>query len=250
MRYFTYISIIVICLSAVCAYLIFYNPATVPSPAIVINERVVSMGELQKAVTERPAYQSRQEAIDQLISRELLIQKAMERGIDKDPRFLERVRSFYEKNLIQGLLEDWMETITLADVDAATVDRYRELMVKRVTLKKKLFAGGGVLELDRQAPETVTAVEKPFSALSSSLRFRIAEAGRGEQVVLRNGEKRIVYELVGVSPMPDAGPTPSPARLEEMILEAKRQAMLDDWIDGLRRKADINIINTDAGGQS
>lgn len=248
MRYFTYITVIVIGLSAVCAYLMFYNPVTVPFPAIVINKRVVPMQELREVVTRRPPYQTKQEAIDQLISRELLIQEAMERGLDKDPRFLERVRSFYEKNLIQGLLEDQMEAITLASMEAKTIDRYAGLMNKTVMLKETTFPDEGALA--HNEPEAVNHVEKPFSALSSTLRFQIAEAGQGAAVVVRKGDKQIVYEMLDTAPMEQDLPAVPRDKIEEMIVEAGRQVLLDEWIDGLRKKADINIINTDIEGTS
>ncbi|MDY6903627.1 MAG: hypothetical protein SWH61_02980 [Thermodesulfobacteriota bacterium] len=247
MRYFTYISIIVIGLSAVCAYLIFYNPVSVPSPAIVINERVVSAQEVDAAVTGRPPYQTKQEAIDQLISRELMIQEAMARGLDNDPQFLERVRSFYEKNLIQGLLEDQMDTISLDPIEKATIDRYADLMNKVIVLKEKRFADARAL--DRNVPASVREVKKPFAALSSGLRFQIAAAGEGEAVTMRQGEEWIVYVLLDATSIPDGEVEISREKLEKMIADAKRQVLLDEWVEGLRGKADIKIINTAIGGQ-
>ena len=148
MRYFAYIIGTVILFSGLCAYFLFYQPRGDNSTAaIIINERVISQTELRRSLDDRPAYQSRQAAVEQLISRELLIQEAMERGLHQQEIFRQRIRAFYEKSLIQSLMEEKTQEMDNKTIDPKLLENYKKSMSTCLTLRRQIIDDSITLQI-------------------------------------------------------------------------------------------------------
>jgi hypothetical protein len=72
------------------------------------------------------------EELDSIIDRKLLIQKAMEKGLAREPKFVNTIRNFWEQTLIRDLV-DYKEKDYVYVTEDEIKNYYDELVEKGVT---------------------------------------------------------------------------------------------------------------------
>ena len=218
---------------------------------------------LEKEIAERSQGQSfpREQLLEELIQRELLIQQALEKGLDKSPEVIERMATVRNSLLSQAALQDYLKANPVTDEEikaeydskmANMGEEYkaRHILVKTEEEAKKIIAelekGGDFQELakkhsidpagseggdlgwftaDRMVPpfsEAVVALENgKFSKEPVQTQF-------GWHVILREDSRALT-------------PPPFDAIKEQirpMLQRQKAQAM----IENLRNSAKVEIL--------
>jgi hypothetical protein len=90
MRYIYYIIIIFFGLSAIIGYELRSRNASPKEAALIINKKVITTGEFNELYALQPSRsREKNDFINSLITRELLIQESQNEGIDRDESFRE-----------------------------------------------------------------------------------------------------------------------------------------------------------------
>ena len=116
----------------------------------MINDRIVIEHEFDDLLKTKPIYYSDNEFIDVIIEKEILIQEAIKRNINKDEPFRASVENFYEQSLIKILMDRQYKEFN-PDVSEKEIDKYISLTNMKVVISKMIYEkkeniGGGKKE--------------------------------------------------------------------------------------------------------
>ncbi|WP_370655245.1 EpsD family peptidyl-prolyl cis-trans isomerase [Sphingomonas aurea] len=110
----------------------------------VVNGEEISLSELNGELKNAPQGADkdvvRAQALQNLINRKLLVQQARERGIDKDPDFLQRERRMDDQVLIEMLGQQVTKNVSTPG--AAEIDRF-------IAQNPQMFGGRAIYALDQ-----------------------------------------------------------------------------------------------------
>jgi len=236
--------------------------------AISVNGKFISKASLEtltKEVTERARGQEipKDKLVDELVKRELLVQEAKKKGLDKSPEISARLAMMRNSLLSQAAVEDYMKSnpVTAADLQAeydkqiGNVAGGAEFKARHILVKEENEAVAIIAELDKGADFAELATTKstgpsktqggdlgwfgaaqmvaPFSAAVAKL-----ENGKytktpvktqfGWHIILREDSRQ---------------QTPPPfdavkAQLEPMVQRQK----LTNYLEALRKGAQVEIL--------
>lgn len=243
MRYVYYIIFILIGTTIAAGWGIFKDAKVEFSkPEIVINDKIITENAFDDLIKSKPSYQTKDEFIDSVIIKELLIQEAIKRNINKDEPFRKAVEDFYEQSLVKILMDKEYKQYGPAVTDEE-IQRYKALGRMKVFVSKVIYAREGDVEGSKS--KHVRSIESDFLDLSESLRFAIFNLKPGEfSKGIDTVEGFVIYNLVRTEEIKDQETTkPLPDtdndRIVEFIKNGKKEALLAQWIDGLKENAEI-----------
>lgn len=244
-----YIYFIAAALVAASAALWFFTADDRPArqkAALIINDRVVSEAEFEKLYASRlPYYKKRDEFIDGLITRELLIQEARKAGIDKEEAFRRSIKNFYEQSLTKVLLDRKFASLQLA-VSDDEVSRYRSLLGKR--LQFTLFSADNKERAQNGEFRHGEQTEGLFDDLSDEMKYPLFLLKEGERSTpFRMGDRYFAVKLDRVTESRRPVADLSDAGIKKILMEWKKEKVINDWIEGLREKASIKVLTTESG---
>ena len=146
--------------------------------ALSINDRIITIDELEKLFNARSFYtDTREEFINILITREILIQEAMHQEIDREEDFRRSVQHFFEHALIKTLLDRKYNSLPPDDSDKL-VDRYVFLSSRIVHLSQLSYKPGK--QRDENELINTKTITSPFEELSMDIRCQILPLKAGE----------------------------------------------------------------------
>ena len=242
MKYIYYIAGIVIVFSALAAYGLFDSRIEVSEPVLSVNDRIFSKAEIEKLLKHDLADMSRDQFIDALVEKHILIQEAVEQKINSEENFRRSVENFYEQSLIKILLDRKLKSIVV-DVTTEEVARYEELTKKKVKVTKMTYPS--MTDLENRTNETIKVLESDFLNLSDNLKFTILSLEKGYASSARKLEKggAVIYRLDDIFPLENmAGRPEKPFDVKRVSLfmqNKKKEERLNEWIAKLRESADI-----------
>lgn len=246
---------------------------TATLPAVTKEEAVASVNgtyiskktldTLEKEISERSQGQTfpKEQLLEELIQRELLIQQAMQKGLDKTPEILERLATVKNSLLSQAALQDYLKANPVTDEEIkAEYDskmgnlgseyKARHILVKTEDEAKKLIA-----DLDKG--EDFSALAKkhsidPMGSEGGDLGWFTADrmvAPFSEAVIaLENGKytKQPVQTQFGwhvILREDSRALTPPPLdavkdQIRSMLQRQKAQTMME----GLRKTAQVEVL--------
>ncbi len=213
-----------------------------------VNDRIITVNEFDKALGEKksasPAPADKKRFLDELVTREVLIQEAKRRGLDLKEPFRSSIQNYYEQTLLKNLTQEKMSEIHVSVSEEEIEDYYRN-MGKIYELKI------AVLPTERAADEAI----RNFPSSTVRARYLRMEEIPPEILdavtALRAGEVSkkpvpcdagfFVFKLEGykTEPMPPLGTVHDEIR--KTLEERKKQADMERWLDGLRKSAKITI---------
>lgn len=195
--------------------------------------------------------------LENSIDRRLMIDQAVKLGLSQDERFLETIKTYWEQTLIRQLIDtktrEWAEKITVSDGE---VKRYHESMESRITVRyvhnlreekaaeiKAAFDSGAVVQGEAVSGpmliEDVSVSESLYNAFTMD---------EGASSVFKDEDG--LYSAVQVVKKEAVKAPPIEAeyqRIMAVILEAKRQQALDDWLGDIKKKSNIVIDDKTLG---
>jgi len=243
MRYVYYILAILVAAVILIVYQFLADKPQLPSnAAIIVNERVISLDEFRKL---KPAHdESKEDFINTLITKELLIQEAQKQGFDKEESFRRSVQNFYEQSLIKALMDKKFSSLKESVTDEE-VDRYRGLANKELDISLYTADNTDDVRADRFREERKII---PFGDLSMELKGAVMELKKGELgPPIQFGEKYVAVKLNDVRPAAGVS-EPGKEEIRQLLVEQKRELVMKEWLDGLRKKATIKVLVKDANG--
>lgn len=242
MKYIYYILAVVILFTGLAVYGLFDTRVEVSEPVLSVNDRIFSKAELEALLKLDPSDMTRQQFIESLIEKQLLIQEGINQEINKEEGFRRSVQNFYEQSLIKILLDRKFDSLVV-DVTTQEVARYEKLIKQKVALTKRIYPNQE--DFEKKKNETLEKIQSEFINLSDQLKFIVLSLKPGttsEQSKIRDGSV-VTYQLDSVSPA-----NLDPAVVEKMfdvkkvslfIQDQKKEALVREWIAEIRESAEI-----------
>ncbi len=240
LRYIYYIIAVLLLLSAVIGYALMPKQVPEKKAALIINGKTVSADEFNKLFSSQSAHPSdRENFINSLITRELLIQESQKEGIDKEETFRRSIQNFYEQSLVKLLMDRKFSSLNVS-VSDSDLDNYISFLNRKMQLT--IFS----LRSPEEAKSiNLTGEHKTLylEDLCQELRPFVAGLKVGDRTEpIKTGDNYVVVRL-------DAIEKPSPLQgghdreeVRKMLAEGKKQKMINDWIAALREKAKVRIL--------
>lgn len=191
-----------------------------------------------------------EEELDAIIDKKLLIQEAMKMGVLEDEKFVRTIRTFWEQTLIKNLMElkknrEWKDYLFVQEEEIK--NRYEKLKY-RVSFKLnkasdknkadsilKKALKGEVKKWD----EEIGPVN--FGELSPGLLRKAFKMAAGEiKVFFDSKDYFVIYlaqkDIVSLPPIQKLH-----KHIKAFILEEKRRAAMEEWMNDVRKNADVQI---------
>ncbi|MFH2059621.1 MAG: hypothetical protein ABIJ59_12060 [Pseudomonadota bacterium] len=242
MKYVYYIVAIVIIFSGLAAYGLFDTRIEISEPVLSINDRIYSDAELEKLLKIEPFDMTREQFIQSLIEKQLLIQQAIKMDINKEENFRQSVQNFYEQSLIKILMDRKLDSLVV-DVTTEEVARYEELTQKKLTITKLIYPG--MVDLKNRTNETIEVINTEFINLSDDLKFIVLNLNKGESSNPQNRWETgaVIYRLDDIKPIEktanDREKVFDVKQVSLFIQGKKKEQLLEKWIASIRESADI-----------
>lgn len=172
--------------------------------ALTVNNRIISQAELESRKKYSPYhFRSREDFLNDLITRELLIQEARRRGIDRDEAFRMTMEDQYEQALIKQVMDHRMVEINIeiteqerTDFQRASLNRYQ---LQQLNYASPDGATAGAVKSRQQMNEN-------FLDLPALWQLQLLSLNTGESsspFPLDNGY--CVLKILGITPLASPG---------------------------------------------
>jgi hypothetical protein len=230
--------------------------ATVITLLLLLPEKKVDPGEIALSINGRNfgkemvagegkkhGYHSDEQAeiIDNIITRELLIQEAERREIHKEESFRQSLKSYYENSLVKTLLDRQNETLQVS-VSEDEINGYLGYLGKVVTFSRLETIPASPAEAEKTPGVSNTAL---FSELATPVRLLLASLKPSQFAVKYDtGSEAYALRLDSVQDGPEKASKPvERERVREMLIGHKKEQQMNRWLVDLRQKATITIHN-------
>jgi hypothetical protein len=218
------------------------NPKPDPD-ALTINSHIISAAELetrqQKYTYAFTEHSGDQDFIEDLITKELLIQEAQKQKIDREDAFQSAISSYYEQSLVKTLIDRQYESLS-SGVDEQTLAAY-------------ISAHSGLYELEimtypdlqsaaRNEPTAQENLRDDYFNLTEDVRDIIADLAMGEMsapLAVDSHFERI--RLTGISPSIMTEDIKSSKVVIALYEEDYLRQEMKKWLQSLRSAADIDF---------
>ena len=250
-----------------------------PAQALaIVNGKTITLSEFELRWSQLPEYvrknyagpEGRKKFLNELIDREMLLQEAKKRGIDRDRNLLERVERFKEHTMLEALRREAVDsqvTVTPEELQgyydthrdsflASEEFRVSHILVKTAgeaaDLKKRSTQGEDFSSLARKAS---------LDASTKSNGGDLGKIKKGqtvpefEQAVLKLKPGEVsepvatqfgyhLIKLIERRPGPPLSFEQAKAQVKEYILIEKKRTRLDELIASLRAKSQLRVSDS------
>ncbi|MFQ5736911.1 MAG: SurA N-terminal domain-containing protein [Thermodesulfobacteriota bacterium] len=231
----------------------------------VVNGSPISLGEFKKEVSfasqrypelvaDPGSEETLSEVLENMVLKKLMIQEAAKRGLSENERFLDTIKMFWEQTLIKDLIDakttEWADRLAVTEDEAAL---HYSRMKNRLTLlavreKDKdgaerlagvMAAGGRPAGAETIGPILIENIS-PADPLCAA--FDLPEGGTG---VFREDDGYLAVKAVRKETVRTRPYEAISQEIKRTLLEGKKEQALEQWLDGLKKAASIEI-NRDA----
>ena len=226
-----------LCLGLLIAPLLAPRPQPVEG-ALVINQRVYPPQELEETLQSTPYhFSSRDELINDLIYRELLLQEAKQQKIDHEVEFRRAMRDYFEQSMIKTLVD--RRSSSEIQPTAAQVAACQPLLGKRYSVRKSSYPTKELAEKDQSARDE--EFDLPFLELPEDIRSILTELKGGTpSPVFHSTAGWYRVQLLDIGDLP-AEQSPSALEEEDLCLKELKHQRFQQWLETLYQQAHIEI---------
>ena len=238
MKYLYYIAGILGIFSILAVYGLQGTRVEISSPAIVVNDRIITESEYQALLPSKPYYMTEDQFIDSIIAKQLLIQEAVKQKINTEESFRKSVENYYEQSLIKLLLDRQLNTLSTV-VTKEEIKTYQALTKSKIFVSKLRYPtlAGALAEKNPIRQK----IESDFTDISDDLKFIVftLEQGQSSDPFVTNAGV-IVYRLEAIEPL-DTGQLSEIDRekISLFIQNKKKEILMDEWSRKLNENAEI-----------
>ncbi|RJQ43481.1 MAG: peptidylprolyl isomerase [Nitrospiraceae bacterium] len=244
-----------------------------------VGKTEITRDEFLKEITRIPEWargqfsgeEGKERFLEELVRRELIYQDAKKMKLDKDPEYIEKMKEFERMTLVSLILKKEVEE--KAKVDEAEVKDFYDKNADKFTIGTKVRASHILIDTEDQAKKISDRIKKGenFSKLAESLSNDKGSASKGgdlgffgrgqmvpefEQAVLslKPGEvsepvkTRFGYHIIKLTDIQKgevATFEQSREAIKRQLLAEKQKQLVDSYIEGLNKKAEINKSETE-----
>lgn len=239
MKYIYYIIAIMVVFSGMAAYGLFDGRLEISEPFLSINDRIISEDEFEKILPGKPSYMTREQFIESVIDKQLLIQEAVRSDINKEETFRLSVENFYEQSLIKILLDRKLDSLVV-DVTDDEMEKYRTFIQNKLFITKMIYPS--LKDAQEKTNEKVEKIEEDFIDLSDDLKFIVLNLDIGQSSKPRSSDFGVfVYRLDKIQNQEKSEEVEKfdTKQVSLYIQDKKKEQLLDEWIDNIRESAEI-----------
>jgi|GEM_PF-731465 len=214
--------------------------------ALTINDRVITRKELEHRLADDPltrdifAARNRDDALQSIITKELLIQEAQRRGINREESFRRSVQNFYEQSLIKILLERQYAAMNFGTTEEE-VNRFLALAAKRLDLEVCSYPDRQQAEKGQNGSCGRRSIH--FLDLSNDLKAALVEASSGRTAPVPAADRYETYEILAAVDDPAAGGLPGRDQAAKLLAQYKREKAMHNWLADLKERASIRVYD-------
>jgi hypothetical protein len=244
MRYLYYIIIILLVLSAAIGYEVIPRRISAKNAALIINDQVITTDEFTRLYSSRSSnIKDESDFTNTLITRELLIQESQKEGIDKEESFRSSIQNFYEQSLIKLLLDRKFSSLQIS-ISEEELKSYISLLKSNLLLT--IFSFDDLAAAQKNEYRDGESKTINFEDLSKEIRSSVTALKKGQMTgPIKMGDKYVVIRLDRIENA-ESGATPVSAgekdRITKMLIEEKKEKIINNWVTDLREKASIRIL--------
>lgn len=206
-----------------------------------VNKNVISSEALQQLQKNDPTIIKSHDAIERLITQELLLQQAQKLNIAESDSFRTALKEFYEKTLITQLLEQQKKSFegVVREVD---INQYIDLLGSTVTFSQ--FGFNQNSSTNNEAGNKKVAL---FDTLPDSLKASLSHIKPSQTVIQYDADNRQSLLRLDSIKNNDKTLVISPeqrAEIRMILTEHSKERQFSEWLAGLRKDASITIYDT------
>jgi len=185
-----------------------------------------------------PTIANTKSAIENLITRELLIQEAQNLAVDQSITFQTSLKQFYEQSLINTLIEQKTHSLK-ANINETDINQYISLLGTTVTFSRF----GYNIDTSKEGSRGNTRVAQ-FDDLDENMRAALTMLEPSQTIIQyddKNGQFLLRLDSILNK---NKVKIDSPAKREEIntiLTTYSRKRQVDEWLSGLRQNASITI---------
>jgi len=239
MKYIYYIIVIMIIFSGLAVYGLKDTHVEISKPFLSINDRIISEEEFKNMLVRKPSYMNREQFIESVIEKQLLIQEAIKMDINKEESFRLSVENFYEQSLIKILLDRELDSLKV-DVTNDEITKYKAFVQNKLFLTKMSYPS--MKDEQEKTNEIIEKFETDFIDLSDDLKFLVLNLNIGQ-----SSKPKVTDFGVFVYRLDDIQKDKTPDKIQEFdmnqvslyIQDKKKEQLLAEWSDKIRETAEI-----------
>ncbi len=239
MKYIYYIIGIIIIFSGLAVYGLKDTRVVISKPFLSINDRIISEDEFNSMLARKPSYMNREQFIESVIEKQLLIQEAIKKDINKEESFRLSVENFYEQSLIKILLDRELDHLNV-DVTDDEIEKYKAFTLNTLFLTKMSYPS--LKDAQKKTNELIEKFETGFVNLSGDLKFMVLNLNIGESSKPKSTDFGVfVYRLDGIqkNKAPDTIQEFDVNQVSLYIRDKKKEQLLSEWSEKIRQAAVI-----------
>lgn len=233
-----------IALAASAAVFIAYYTAT-PHPlnkdfVISINQKHVTREEFNARLASIHNA-DRQDFINSLIVRELMIQAAEKEGIDKNEAFRRSIQDYYEQSLIKQVMDKKIKDIKVSVTDQE-IDRFIAFQNSTVTVTTFLADDENAAEKAQFKSHEVRTVRVNDLADDACGRLECLKEGECTPPFKTDRGCEVVRLDKVVCPADQVLSAKNRDKIRSLLLARKRQKAIDSWIADMKAGSKIEVL--------
>jgi len=214
---------------------------------ITVNKKKISKSDIEKTMSIDSCENNYPNLINSIVVKELLIQEAVRIGINKEKTFQESIRNYYEQSLIKILMDRQYAELS-SEVDPQLIEKYNFLSDKLIKLT--LITYNSYEDYNQNKIHSKKKISLPFNSLSTFLRYQILTLKEGEMTkpVFSDTSTEVynsiytVFRLDKIEKITTNAHQPvDTAVVSELISEQKKEALIYQWIENLKSKANVSL---------
>lgn len=193
----------------------------------------------------------RQEQLDLLIDKKLIVQEAIEAGLTRDENFIAMIKTYWEQALVRNFIDhkrkEFAKEITVTEKDFR--DYYKQIS-KRVTFKVLV---GTDKQKAQEMREQLLAGNKLFDGqwktigpvgyqdITSDILRKAFNARQGEVLLIEDAPKYYLVLVDQMEEIPQGAFADIEPELKRRVIAIKENQMFDEWLKTKREKSHIKM---------
>lgn len=239
MKYIFAIFFIVVLSSAIMLYFLWPNKSILPQDVVLrVNGYPMSQKQIDAQIQNQGYHgENREDQVESLVTRQILIQEAQRLGIDKEESFRKALKLYYEQTLIKVLTDRKLASITV-DVSEKDIDRYLSCFGKIYTFTETPVDKGEILKAQgRQHTALFDNLSESMCLLLSSLQLgeSVSQFYTGTEISSIRLDKIEKEDAVKVVYDRDLA--------RELLSNYKRSREMDLWMHMLHKNASVIVYD-------
>lgn len=247
-------------------------------PLAIINGKPITISEFDLRWSQLPEYarkkypgaEGRKKFLDELIDREVLLQEAKKRGIDRDRTLLERLERFKERTILDMLMREEVDSRVI--VSPEEIKAYHQAYPGNFTAPEEFRASHILVKTEAEATELKKRLAggADFASLARKVSLDTTTKSKGGDLgTVKKGQTVPEFEkaLMSLKPGEISEPvatqfgyhliklverTPGPAlsyedakdQVKDQVLIEKKQKRFKELVAALRANAKLRVLDT------